>query len=53
MTEVTLVPSQEQSMAHLIVKRFFKHRLAGYAIAVLAILVLISVFAFLSPYSPT
>jgi len=53
MTEVTLVPQQEQSMARLIVKRFFKHRLAGLAIAVLAILILLSVFAFLSPYSPT
>ena len=40
-------------MAQLITRRFLKHRLAGIAIAVLFILVLISTFAYLSPYSPT
>jgi len=40
-------------MAQTIINRFFKHRLAGIAIAVLTILVLASTFAFLSPYSPT
>ncbi len=40
-------------MARTILRRFFKHKLAGIAIAVLAILVLASVFAFTTPYSPT
>ena len=44
---------QEQSMARVILRRFFKHKLAGIAIAVLAFLVLASVFAFTTPYSPT
>jgi peptide/nickel transport system permease protein len=42
-----------QSMARLIVRRFFKHRLASVAIAALLILILSAVFAGLSPYSPT
>ena len=45
-----LIP--EQSMLRTILRRFFKHKLAGIAIAVLAILVLASTFAFASPYSP-
>lgn len=45
--------SRHESMAQLITRRFLKHRLAGIAIAVLFILVLISTFAYLSPYSPT
>jgi peptide/nickel transport system permease protein len=40
-------------MARLIARRFFKHRLAGIAIAVLAALVLGSLLAPLNPYSPT
>ena len=40
-------------MARVILRRFFKHKLAGIAIAVLAFLVLASVFAFTTPYSPT
>ena len=44
---------KEQSMARLIIRRFFKHRLAGIAIAVLAALVLISTFAYLSRFTPT
>lgn len=51
MIESTIRP--EQSMARTIVRRFFKHKLAGIAIAVLALLVLASVFAFFAPYSPT
>jgi peptide/nickel transport system permease protein len=43
----------EQSLARTIIRRFFKHKLAGIAVAVLAFLVLASVFAFLSPYTPT
>ena len=44
---------QEQSMARVILRRFFKHRLAGFAIAILTLLVLASAFAFTTPYSPT
>jgi peptide/nickel transport system permease protein len=43
----------EQSMARTIMRRFFKHKLAGIAITVLSTLVLASVFAFTTPYSPT
>jgi len=43
----------EQSMARIITRRFFKHTLAGIAVGVLLLLVLASVFAFASPYSPT
>jgi len=50
MNEATI---QEQSMARVILRRFFKHKLAGIAIAVLALLVLASAFAFTTPYSPT
>jgi peptide/nickel transport system permease protein len=50
MNEVVI---QEQSMARVILRRFFKHKLAGIAIAVLALLVFASAFAFTTPYSPT
>jgi peptide/nickel transport system permease protein len=43
----------EQSLARTIIRRFFKHKLAGVAVAVLAVLVLASAFAFASPYTPT
>ncbi len=43
----------EQSMTLVIVRRFFKHRLAGFAIAVLLLLVMAALLAPLSPYSPT
>lgn len=39
-------------MVRVIARRFFKHKLAGIAITVLAILVLASIFASFSPYSP-
>ena len=42
----------EQSLARTVIRRFFKHKLAGIAVAVLAVLVLASVFAFAAPYSP-
>ena len=42
-----------QSMGLLITHRFFKHKLAGIAISILALLVLASIFAFAAPYSPT
>jgi peptide/nickel transport system permease protein len=53
MSELERPAIQTQSMAWLILRRFFKHRLAGVAIAVLLLLVLSAVFAFLTPYSPT
>ena len=48
-----LTATYEQKMSSIIMRRFFKHRLAGIAIAILALLVLASVFAFATPYSPT
>ncbi len=51
MTE--LIATSEQNMTHRVTRRFFKHKLAGIAIALLAMLVLASAFAFASPYSPT
>jgi peptide/nickel transport system permease protein len=55
MSEValSLTEKHEEGMAAVIIRRFFKHRLAGIAIGVLAILVIASVFAFLSRYDPT
>jgi peptide/nickel transport system permease protein len=40
-------------MARLIVRRFFKHRLAGIAVVVLITLILLAVFASFSHYGPT
>ncbi len=53
MSELAAVPSREQNMAWLVTRRFFKHKLAGIAIAVLAFLVFAAIFANFSPYSPT
>jgi len=53
MSELDLSKKHEEGIAPLIIRRFFKHRLAGVAITVLAILVIASVFAFLSRYNPT
>src|SRR5512133_2242984 len=53
MSELTLATRQEENITWLIVRRFFKHRLAGIAIAVLATLVIAAAFASLSRYSPT
>ncbi|MBN1452522.1 MAG: ABC transporter permease [Anaerolineales bacterium] len=53
MSELGKPAIKEQSMSRLVIRRFFKHRLAGVAITVLLILVLSAVFAFLSPYTPT
>ena len=53
MSELTLGNKHEEGIAPLIIRRFFKHRLAGIAIAVLALLVIVSAFAFLSRYNPT
>ena len=53
MSELSKSTVKEQSMAGLIIRRFFKHRLAGIAIAALTILILSAVFAYLTPYTPT
>jgi len=53
MTESAPGSIKEQSMARMILRRFFKHRLAGLAIVLLAILSLLAAFAGSSPYSPT
>lgn len=53
MSELGQSTIKEQSMASLIIRRFFKHRLAGIAIGALLILILSAVFAYLSPYTPT
>ena len=45
--------TKEQSMATVITRRFFKHKLAGVAITILALLVLFSALASLTPYEPT
>lgn len=44
---------REQSMTALVTRRFFKHKLAGVAVTVLALLVLASLFANLTSYEPT
>jgi len=51
----TLPPAtvQEHSIARMILRRFFKHRLAAAAVLVLTVLVLLAGFASLSRYSPT
>ena len=45
MSEAGKSTLKEQSMARLIIRRFFRHRLAGFAIGALAILILLAVFA--------
>lgn len=47
------VTIREQSMAGLILRRFFKHKLAGAAIGVILILAIASSLAGLNPHSPT
>lgn len=48
-----LISTSEQGMARTVIRRFFKHKLAGIAIALLTVLILASTFAFASPYIPT
>jgi peptide/nickel transport system permease protein len=43
----------DQSLGNQILRRFFKHRLAGIAVLLLGILVISSLAASLTPYSPT
>ncbi len=53
MSELTATHVREQNMALLVMRRFFKHKLAGIAIAVLAVLVFSAIFANFAPYDPT
>lgn len=47
------VIAQEENMTLIILRRFFKHKLAGIAVAVLLLLIVASALASLNPYSPT
>ena len=49
----SLITIREQSMTSLVMRRLFKHKLAGIAIAVLAVLVLASIFANFTSFEPT
>jgi peptide/nickel transport system permease protein len=53
MSELVVTMNREASMSRLVTRRFLKHKLAGIAITVLAVLVLASSFAFLTAYNPT
>jgi peptide/nickel transport system permease protein len=53
MSEAGTLDIKEQNMTSLIIRRFFKHRLASIAIGALVVLILSAVFAYLTPYSPT
>lgn len=53
MSNEALVAGRAQSMSAIVTRRFFKHKLAGFALAVLGALVLASLLADLSPYDPT
>jgi peptide/nickel transport system permease protein len=53
MSEIGKTTVKEQRMASLIIRRFFKHRLAGIAIGALLVLIFSAIFAYLSPYTPT
>ncbi len=48
-----LQTTREQGMGRLIARRFFKHKLAGFALGTLIVLVLASMLAFVTPYNPT
>jgi peptide/nickel transport system permease protein len=53
MTELISSTVQDEALARLIIRRFFKHRLAGFAIGMMSLLILLAEFAWISPYSPT
>ena len=53
MSESAATVRRDESMSRLVTRRFFRHKLGGIAIAVLAMLVLASVLAFITPYGPT
>ena len=47
------VNTQEENMTLVILRRFFKHKLAGVAVAILLLLIIASALAGLNPYNPT
>jgi peptide/nickel transport system permease protein len=53
MSNMAANPAADQSMFNMIFRRFIKHRLAGIAIGILILLIVFSLFASLSPYTPT
>jgi peptide/nickel transport system permease protein len=53
MTELIPAAPHEESLAHLVLRRFFKHRLAAIALIVLALMILLATAAPLSRFSPT
>jgi peptide/nickel transport system permease protein len=53
MTEPTLARPREETLFHLVIRRFFRHRLATIALVVLGLMVLTALAASLSRYSPT
>ncbi|HNO86075.1 MAG TPA: ABC transporter permease, partial [Anaerolineales bacterium] len=50
MSDISL--PREQSMGRIVLRRFFKHKLAGIAIGILLILILVAVFAGLNSHNP-
>ena len=50
---IETVNTQEENMTLVILRRFFKHKLAGVAVAVLLLLIVASALAGLNPYNPT
>jgi ABC-type antimicrobial peptide transport system permease subunit len=53
MNELIPAAPHEESLAHLVLRRFFKHRLAAIALIVLALMILLATAAPLSRFSPT
>ena len=53
MTEPSISPRQEETLTHLVLRRFFKHRLAAIALVVLGLMVLAALAASLGRYSST
>jgi len=50
MSDISL--PREQSMGRIVLRRFFKHQLAGIAIGILLILILVAAFAGLNSHNP-
>jgi len=50
MSDISL--PREQSMGRIVLRRFFKHKLAGIAIGILLILILVAAFAGLNSHNP-
>lgn len=50
---IETVNTQEENMTLVILRRFFKHKLAGVAVAILLLLIVASALAGLNPYNPT